>query len=117
MSQLYLLEDLYNQRIKIDEEEQKKYQGLLKYVVDTMISKMKEATPEFNDLYRETYYGGSFFDGLKIGSTEQEFDLNIVFRWKSQSGEITDKRKKNFCYIKVTKLVLSPSVCVYPFTH
>ena len=35
MSQLYLLEDLYNQRIKIDEEEQKKYQGLLKYVVDT----------------------------------------------------------------------------------
>jgi len=113
MSQLHLLEDLYNQRIKIDEEEQKKYQGLLKYVVDTMISKMKESTPEFNDLYRETYYGGSFFDGLKIGSTEQEFDLNIVFRWKSQSGEITglgeDKRKKNFCYIKVTKPVLSPS--------
>jgi len=113
MSQLHLLEDLYNQRIKIDEEEQKKYQGLLKYVVDTMISKMKEKTPEFNDLYRETYYGGSFFDGLKIGSTEQEFDLNIVFKWKTQSLEITrleeDKKKKNFCYIKVTKPVLSPS--------
>merc|ERR1719158_494975 len=56
MSQLQLLEELYNQRIKIDEDEQKKYQGLLKFVVDTMINKMKESTPEFKDLYRETYY-------------------------------------------------------------
>ena len=113
MSQLHQLEDLYNQRIKIDETEQKRYQGLLKYVVDEMISKMKETTPEFADLYRETYYGGSFFDGLKIGSTEQEFDLNIIFKWKAQHGEITrlgeDQKKKNFCYIKVTKPVLTPS--------
>ena len=113
MSQLHQLEDLYNQRIKIDETEQKRYQGLLKYVVDKMISKMKEAMPKFADLYRETYYGGSFFDGLKIGSTEQEFDLNIIFKWKAQHGEITrlgeDQKKKNFCYIKVTKPVLTPS--------
>jgi len=112
MSQLHLLEKLYNQRIKLDAEEKKKYQGLLKHVVDTMISKMKETTPEFNDLYRETYYGGSFFDGLKIGSTEQEFDLNIVFKWKTQAGEITrlgEDKKNNFGHIKVRKPVLSPS--------
>ena len=113
MSQLHQLEDLYNQRIKIDENEQKRYQGLLKYVLDTIISKMKQTTPEFNDLYRETYYGGSFFDGLKVGSTDQEFDLNIVFKWKAQHGEITrlgeDQKKKNFCYIKVTKPALTPS--------
>ena len=77
MSQLHLLEELYRQRIRIDEKEQKKYQGLLKILLDTMITKMKETTPEFNDIYRETYHGGSVFDGLKVGSTEQEFDLNI----------------------------------------
>merc|ERR1711892_606962 len=113
MSQLHQLEDLYNQRIKIDENEQKRYQGLLKYVVDEMISKIKETTPEFADLYRETYYGGSFVDVLKIGLTEQEFDLNIIFKWKAQHGEITrlveDQKKKNFCYIKVTKPVITPS--------
>ena len=112
MSQLHLLEELYRQRIRIDEKEQKKYQGLLKFLLDTMITKMKETTPEVSDLYRETYHGGSVFDGLKVGSTEQEFDMNIVFKWKTEFGEITrlgEDKKKNFCHIKVTKPELTPS--------
>ena len=113
MSQLHQLEGLYNQKVKIDEQEQKRYQGLLKYVVDTVIDNMKKITPEFDDLYRETYWGGSFFDGLKVGSTEQEFDLNIVFKWKTTYGEIkavgTDSKKKNFAFIEVKKSPLTNS--------
>merc|ERR1711915_20183 len=74
---------------------------------------MKKTSPEFDDLYRETYWGGSFFDGLKVGSTEQEFDLNIVFKWKGTYGEIkavgADSKKKNFAFIEVKKSPLTNS--------
>ena len=66
-----------------------------------------------DNLYRDTYYGGSFFDGLKIGSSSQEFDLNIFFKWKMKHCQIVnlgqDHQKKNFCYLRVTKSILSES--------
>ena len=112
MSQISHLEQLYNQRVKVDESLQKDYQGLLKYVMDTVIARMKQSSPAFNALYRETYYGGSFFDGLKVNSAEQEFDLNIVFKWKDKDLQVadigTDPKKKNFCYLDVTKPSLTP---------
>ena len=110
MSQTDELEQLYNERVRVDEGLQNEYRGLLKHVVDLIISKMKALSPVFEALYRETYYGGSFFDGLKVNSTRQEFDLNIVF--KRIPMEVTglgeDPAKGNFCFLRVTKPTLSP---------
>jgi hypothetical protein len=47
---------------------------LLKNLVGTIIAKMKEKSKTSNALYRDTYFGGSVFDGLKVNSTDQEFD-------------------------------------------
>ena len=38
---------------------------------------MKECDELFGALYREMYYSGSYYDGLKIGKPN-EFDLNLV---------------------------------------
>ena len=105
MSQTHELEQLYTERVRVDEALQDEYRALLKHIVELMISKMKAVSPDFNALYRETYYGGSFFDRLKVNSTEQEFDLNIVF--KRIPMEVTglgeDPVKENFCSLLVTK--------------
>ena len=130
MTDLQKLEDLYNRKIKIDEEVQSFYQSLLRYMEhDLIIPEMKKTSIDFDNLYRNTYYGGSFFDGLKvyfcliwqrnivwliqIGSSSQEFDLNILFKWNRNQCQIVklgqDSKKKNFGYIMVTKPSLSES--------
>ena len=67
MTNLQKLEDLYNREIKVDEAEEKKYRGIVKYFVeDVIISEMMKTSPDMANLYRETYWGGSFWDGLKV---------------------------------------------------
>ena len=67
MTNLQKLEDLYNREIKVDEAEEKKYRGIVKYLVDNVvIEKLKQTSPDMANLYRETYWGGSFYDGLKV---------------------------------------------------
>ena len=113
MSQTHELEQLYTERVRVDEALQDEYRALLKHIVELMISKMKAVSPDFNALYRETYYGGSFFDRLKVNSTDQEFDLNIVF--KRIPMEVTglgeDPAKENFCSLLVTKPSPSSDCC------
>ena len=107
MSQISQLENLYNRRVKVDDSEQKRYLSLMKTLVGAIIAKMKEKSKTFNALYREPYYGGSVFDGLKVNSTGQEFDLNILFKWKAKDLEVVrlgqDSKKKNFGFLKATK--------------
>ena len=106
-SPIHQLESLYNAVVRVDREEEGRYRDILHFVVDTVLLNARQFSPEFAQLYRKIYYGGSFFDGLKVGSTSQEFDLNIVFSWRSQDLEIsqlgTDKSKQNFCYLKDTR--------------
>ena len=111
MSDLRKLEDLYNREIKIDDDEVEFYRGLLNAMIQFIIPEMKRASPDFANLFRNIYYGGSFFDGLKVGSTPQEFDLNVLFKWSPNHCEITnlDKDKKNFALLQVTKQNLTPS--------
>ena len=110
-SQINQLERLYASRIKVDETKQKEYKSLMKNLVGEIISKMKRNSKTFSALFKEIYYGGSVFDGLKVNSTEQEFDLNLLFKWKAKDLEVTrlgeDLEKKNFCYLKATKINLN----------
>lgn len=66
MTNLQKLENLYNEKVKVDENEENFYRGILKSLVDVIIREMKETSPAMAELYRETYWGGSFFDGLKV---------------------------------------------------
>jgi len=114
MSDLQKLEKLYNDEIKIDDREASYYRGLLRHLLElVLIPEMKRVNPDFSALYSHTYFGGSTFDGLKVGSTDQEFDLNLVFKWNKNACQIVnlgqDPKKKNFGNIMATKPDLSQS--------
>ena len=49
---------------------------------------MKTSCELFNALFREIYFSGSYYDGLKIGKPD-EFDLNLVIEKKPFQDTLT----------------------------
>jgi len=96
-----LLENLFDNDIKLDETQKKKTKRVFDKVVPLVIDTAKQVSDEFKELYREIYYGGSYFDRLKVKSTDFEFDLNIVFQTPKTSCPVItelgdDVRRPNF---------------------
>lgn len=50
---------------------------ILKETLTVMIKIMQDKDPLFAKLYEETFYGGSYFDDLKVGKPD-EFDLDLL---------------------------------------
>ena len=104
-----LLEDLYIRKIKLDDAQDRKCQNVLDKVLQAVVlDKAREKSAEFNELFREIYYGGSYYDHLKVNSTDFEFDLNIVFRIPKQISWCIanlgdDTRKPNFANLRSTR--------------
>lgn len=61
---------------------------MLEAVLEAIIQKAKFKSEDFSELYREIYYGGSYYDKLKVKSTDYEFDLNVVFKQPKSSVHI-----------------------------
>ena len=96
------LDRIYQETLQLDKIQSERYEQTLKSFLDVFIQQMKE-TSLFNEFFKEVYFGGSFFDGLKLASTSQEFDLNLVFELKSfieVEGLNTEGSKPNFAYLK-----------------
>ena len=53
-----------------------------------MINTAKDESSDFREVFREIFYGGSFYDDLKVKSTPYEFDLNVVFKTPKTSWSI-----------------------------
>ena len=102
-----LLEDLYITEVKlgkirdnqsiiiyaslcliIDDQRSKDHSDVLKSVLEAVILAAKNKSDDFSELYREIYYGGSYYDKLKVKSTNYEFDLNVVFKQPKSSVHI-----------------------------
>ena len=102
-----LLEELYNREIKLDSAEDRKCQLVLTKVLGVVLETGKEKSPYFKELFREIYYTGSYYDQLKVNSSDFEFDLNIVFRFPRETfwclthiGD--DMRKPNVGHLQTT---------------
>ena len=92
------LEKLYNERMQKDEALKMEYEDLLKHVVDKVITKMKDQSPEFQAIYSETHYRKALFDELKENSSQQELDLNIVLFHGDL--ELLGDPAKNLCMLR-----------------
>ena len=77
--EIHLLEGLYTREIKLDEEDEKKAVKVLEIILKRLLEIAKVKSEDFKELFREIYYGGSYYDKLKVKSTDFEFALNIVF--------------------------------------
>ena len=62
-----------------DTEIDKEYNYIMQNSLHTIISAMKETSEDFSNLFKEIYFGGSFYDNLAVGKLRHEFDLDIIY--------------------------------------
>ena len=101
------LKRIFDENVKLDQKEANKYETVLRLVLAELILVMKETSTVFSDLFDEVYFGGSFFDGLKVASTMQEFDINIIFKLSTRTSVALvdlgkDERKPNFANLRMS---------------
>ena len=94
----HLLEGLYTREIKLNEKDEKKAVKVLDSVLKAVLEVAKVKSDNFNELFREIFYNGSYYDRLKVKSTDFEFDLNIVFQNPKTNWGLRN-RKLNFANI------------------
>lgn len=87
----------------VSDQEQKKYNSLLEATLATFTRELRRGSPHMDQLFRNIYYSGSYFDGLKVGKSGQEFDLNLVLNISRNKVRIldlgSDLRKPNFAHL------------------
>ena len=63
-----ILEEIYVEKVKLDEEEKCKSNEIIEFIREVLIRRMCENNSLFNAMYRELYYTGSSYDGLKFAN-------------------------------------------------
>jgi len=98
-----LLENLFLSNVKLDPKKDKKHVEVLNAVLDKLISTAKDKSPEFKQVFSKIYYGGSYYEDLKVKSTPFEYDLNIIFKKPNYTFTVCnlgrDYRKPHFATI------------------
>ena len=61
---------------------------ILDWLRNDVVNAMKKNDVLFKSLFREIYYSGSYYDGLKIRGPD-EFDLNIVLNTRKIEESLT----------------------------
>ena len=71
------LREVNNNIMKLKRIDIQKSNQILEWLRNDVVKAMQENDELFRSLFREIYYSGSYYDGLKIRGPD-EFDLNIV---------------------------------------
>lgn len=72
-----VLKEINKKFVSLSDEEIKRNNNLLKAMLDLMIDKMKTKDTLFKEMYTRVFFGGSFYDGLRVGQPD-EFDLDLL---------------------------------------
>ena len=71
-------EDFYQQHIPLNKEVTERAITVVEFIKEEFIPKLRESDSLFNHMYGdEIYYGGSFYDRLRI-TEATEFDLDVI---------------------------------------
>ena len=71
--------EIHNNIMKLDKTAMTKSNHIIEWLKTEIVNAMKKNDELFDYLFREIYFSGSYYDGLKIREPN-EFDLNIVLR-------------------------------------
>lgn len=78
---------------------------------------MKAADTLFETMYERKFYGGSYYDGLKVSKPE-EYDLDLVLNLPAIIEPIVEvSNKHGFVHVRIqefNKMVNRPESCRYP---
>lgn len=72
-----VLQRINREFISLSDNEIRRNNAILQQLLELITTKMKQTSTLFNSLYTRTFYGGSFFDGLRVGQPD-EFDLDLL---------------------------------------
>nr|XP_022908812.1 cyclic GMP-AMP synthase-like isoform X1 [Onthophagus taurus] len=98
-----VLQEINKNFVSLPENMKKQY-NIYQVVIGSIIDKMKETNPLFSNLYRELFYGGSYYDGLKISKPE-EYDLDLLMSIpKYTKPELSPSDLHGFVKLKLTEL-------------
>ncbi|XP_050513469.1 cyclic GMP-AMP synthase-like receptor isoform X2 [Diabrotica virgifera virgifera] len=100
-----VLKDINQKYISFPEEMRKRNNKILLELLDALIPKMKEKNTLFKQLYFTTFFGGSFYDGLRVGAPD-EFDLDLLMTLpKMLNIDLNVSNIPGFVHVKITNLL------------
>ena len=67
--------EIHNNIMKLDKTAMTKSNHIIEWLKTEIVNAMKKNDELFDYLFREIYFSGSYYDGLKIREPD-EFDLN-----------------------------------------
>ena len=79
--------EINDNTMKLNKIDMKKSNLIINWLQNGVVNALKKNDELFNALFREIYYSGSYYDGLKIREPD-EFDLNFVLS-TSKFGDIS----------------------------
>jgi len=83
-----------------DSEIERAYNYIMHNSLQKVVELMKQSSSDFSSLYRDIYYGGSFYDNLAVGGLRHEFDLDIIYKVPEEHVKVL-KSEGNFMQIEV----------------
>ncbi|GJQ86342.1 hypothetical protein Trydic_g9036 [Trypoxylus dichotomus] len=72
-----ILQEINANTITLSTEDVKRNNKILHPLLDILVDKMKSMDELFNSLFRRVFYGGSYYDGIRIKKPD-EFDLDLL---------------------------------------
>ena len=78
------LDEIYEDCIAISKERSIKPKKLLDFLINSILLPVFQDDADFENLYSNVYYTGSFFDGLRVNNPN-EFDVNFVLSLPSEA--------------------------------
>ncbi|XP_018573273.1 uncharacterized protein LOC108912517 [Anoplophora glabripennis] len=72
-----VLKDINKKFVSLSDEDIKRNNTILKSILDLITEKMKLKDTLFKEMYTRVFFGGSYYDGLRVGQPD-EFDLDLL---------------------------------------
>ena len=103
------LQEVNDNIMKLKEIDIRKSNQVLDWLKNDVVDAMKKNDALFNSLFREIYYSGSYYDGLKIKEPD-EFDLNIVLDTRKFEDNLTlVDASPGYCRMQISELLIKNS--------
>lgn len=72
-----VLKNINKKFVSLSDEDIKRNNTILKSALDLITEKMKQKDSLFKEMYTRVFFGGSYYDGLRVGQPD-EFDLDLL---------------------------------------
>lgn len=97
------LQEINKKCVSLDDREIERTNKILHEILKKIIAEMSK-DKFFKVLYMEFFFGGSYYDGIKVGQPE-EFDLDLLFKLPvSTMPVLSMSNKPGFVNVQLTNL-------------